>query len=287
MSRHHVIQISDLHLSGERAYNHRGWRACLDHIGRERPDFVAVTGDLVLDDPDHGPDHAFVRSELDRIPVPWSALPGNHDVGDTNPEPYMGQHFDPDRHRRYLDHFGQDRWLRELDRWLLIGLNAQLLGSDTPAEAEQSAWLADVLAADRARPTALFLHKPLCVSSLKEASNPDPCVIAEGRDRLLQIIAGVGVRLIASGHNHHYRTLSVGALTMVWAPSTAQIFHMPRQFRALPCPGAVHYWFDGEDVEFGLVVPPGLVVNDVTPLIGEYGAMRHAPPLPVDQPAHA
>src|SRR5882762_702955 len=136
MTRHHVIQVSDLHLSAARAYNQPGWEACLAHIAAERPDLVVATGDLVLDDPDLDADHAFAHRELARIAAPWLALPGNHDIGDANPAPYMGQHLDPRRLQRYLHVHGADRWTRELGAWRLIGINAMLPGSDLAAEAE-------------------------------------------------------------------------------------------------------------------------------------------------------
>src|SRR5215813_9114212 len=112
MSGYHVIQVSDIHLSAERAYNQANWVACLRHIANEQPDLVVITGDLVLDDPDQTEDHRFARSQLDRIPVPWLAIPGNHDIGDANPNPFMDQHITEERLQRYLSHFGADRWIR-------------------------------------------------------------------------------------------------------------------------------------------------------------------------------
>jgi 3',5'-cyclic AMP phosphodiesterase CpdA len=282
MTRHHVIQVSDLHLSAARGYNQPGWEACLAHIAVERPDLVVATGDLVLDDPDEDADHDFARSELERIAAPWVTLPGNHDIGDANPAPYMGQHLDMKRLQRYLRTHGSDRWVRELGAWRLIGINAMLLGSGFAEEVEQEAWLRTTVAQDRTRPTALFLHKPLCIDRLDEAdSSPDVCVLPDGRRRLLALLAGVNLRLVASGHTHHYRTLSSGGIAMVWAPSTAQILRMRRPFRALLRPGVVHYWFDGESLEYGLVEPHGMVANDVTETLARYQAMRYAPPRPV------
>jgi hypothetical protein len=46
---------------------------------------------MVLDDPDAEEDHAFARAQVERITVPWRAIPGNHDVGDTQPRPYKDQ----------------------------------------------------------------------------------------------------------------------------------------------------------------------------------------------------
>ncbi|GLS36558.1 phosphohydrolase [Mesorhizobium tianshanense] len=283
MKRHHVIQVSDLHLSEIRAYNQHGWESCLSYIAHENPDIVVSTGDHALDDPDCLEDHIFARSQLDRITVPWSAVPGNHDIGDLNPNPYQGQHVNHERIERYLGVFGTDRWTRELGTWRLIGLNAFLLGSNVQREEEQYDWLREIVSRDRTRPLAIFLHKPLCVERLDEDSSPNICVVPEGRSRLLAALGDANLRLIASGHNHHYRSFVIGSIAMVWAPSTAQILRMPRSFRALLKPGVVHYWLDDAGgIEFTLAEPPGIVPNDITDLLARYGAMRTVPHLPLE-----
>src|SRR5262249_47237179 len=155
--------------------------------------------------------------------------------------PYMGQHVDDMRLRRYLDLYGEDRFARDLGDWMLVGINALLLGANLAAESDQYEWLRDTVSRAGSRPLALFLHKPLCVERLDEEDSPDTCVLAEGRRRLLAALAGARLRLVASGHTHHYRTMAVGGIQMVWAPSTAQIFQTGRPFRAALRPGAVHY----------------------------------------------
>lgn len=278
MARHHLIQVSDLHISSSKHYNHAGWEACLRHINQARPDFVAVTGDLVLDNPDVENDHRFAREQLDRLATDWAALPGNHDIGDTNPAPYQGQHFIEERLARYKRNFGADYWWRDIGNWRLIGLNALLPGSGLTLEAEQDDWLKETILQASGRPIALFIHKPLCIDRLDESSRPDSCVIGTGRDKLLDILSGANIRFIASGHNHHYRTFTTGDLHMIWAPSTSQVFDMPRPFVGLAMPGLVNIWLDDDnDFEYGLVRPDGMAVNNVTRMIGQYGAMRNTP----------
>ena len=193
----------------------------------------------------------------------------------------MGQHFDDARLFRYRATWGADYWARELGNWVIIGLNAFLPGSGLASESEQEDWLRQAIRSHEIRPTALFLHKPLCLDRIEEESLPDICVIAPGRDRLLSILRQANLRLVASGHNHHYRTLAVGRTQIVWAPSTAQILHMPRPFTALLKPGLVNYWLDDDgSLEFGLIEPAGMVATDITDLIARHRAMRVAPLLP-------
>lgn len=280
MTTHRLIQVTDLHLSAERAYNYAGWARCLDHINAARPDLVVATGDLVLCDPDHGPDHQFVRSELGRIEVPWAALPGNHDIGDTGPKPYMGQWITDARRQRFLDAIGPDWWGRDLGAWRILGLNAQLPGSDLVAEEEQLDWLEREIAAAGDRPLGVFLHKPLFVNDVAEAGDPIWCVLRAGRMSLLDRLKRGNLRLIASGHAHHYRTFNFGNIAIVWAPSTALVIDdEAAPFQGLHEPGLVEYRFRGDTVEFGLVKPRGLVPSDLTELVARHGAMRKAPVL--------
>ncbi|MDQ7246748.1 metallophosphoesterase family protein [Dongia sedimenti] len=279
----HVIQITDLHLSAERAYNYVGWQACLEHINQARPDFVAVTGDLVLCDPDHVPDHAFVRSQLERIEAPWAALPGNHDLGDSGPAPYMGQFITAARRARWLGHFGTDRWTRDLGRWSLIGINAQLLGSGLEAEDEQNTWLEGVIAGARGRPVALFLHKPLFLEHAAEADAPVFAVSGAGRAPVLDILAGADLRLVACGHNHCYRTVQHGRTAIVWGPSTGQLVAEEAPYHGIHEPGLVHYRFEDDRVEFALVKPAGMVASDNTRLVEQHRAMRFTPRFTVEQ----
>ncbi|WP_084302105.1 metallophosphoesterase [Bradyrhizobium sp. WSM2254] len=281
MGRHYIIQISDLHLSESRAYNQVGWEACLRYIANDEPELVICTGDHVLDDPDVEDDHEFAFRQLSRLRTPFVALPGNHDIGDCNPAPYLGQHVNRIRLARYRRIFGPDWWSREVGDWRLLGLNSMLLGSGLAEEQAQRSWMLETIQTENSRPTAVFLHKPLFVEQRAEPDVPDICVTAYGRDRLLKDLDGVNLRLVASGHNHHYRTLMVDGVQFVWAPSTAQILRIPRAFRALMIPGLVRYWLDDNgSIEFGLEQPPGMEASDITDMLDRYHAMRSAPLLP-------
>ncbi len=77
-----VTVVSDIHLSAAAPVAQANWEAVVRHIAADAPDIVLHLGDLTRDgangrrDLDHG------RRQLDRLPVPWHAVPGNHDVGD-------------------------------------------------------------------------------------------------------------------------------------------------------------------------------------------------------------
>src|SRR5262249_31062045 len=159
-------------------------------------DLVVLGGDMVLDDPDTEEDHVFARAQVERIAAPWRAIPGNHDVGDTEPKPYKDQPITVTRRMRYLGHYGEDRWCTDLGRWRLIGLNDLLFASDLDAEREQSEWLKARLAEWPRQPIALFPHKPLCLDVLDEEVVTQSVITPVGRRRLLDVISNSDVRLI-------------------------------------------------------------------------------------------
>jgi len=118
-----------------------------------------------------------------RLPVPWRAVPGNHDIGD-NPwaGAPAGSAVDAARHQRWLDtvgadHWldivGADHWLATVGGWIVLAVNAQLLDSGLEAEAAQWAWLEERIGRHRGRqPIALITHKPVTATEAELAAAP-------------------------------------------------------------------------------------------------------------------
>ena len=112
------------------------------------------------------------RTQLDRLPVAWHAVPGNHDIGD-NPWPGApeGIAVNAGRHQRWLDIVGADHWSVTAGGWVLLAINAQLLGSGLAAEAAQWSWLEDQAGSHRGRqPVALITHKPVTATGTELAA---------------------------------------------------------------------------------------------------------------------
>jgi predicted phosphodiesterase len=214
-----VIVVSDSHLSPRVAEAASNWAAVVRHVDEVRPDLVVHVGDLSLDGQYHPDDLQHARAELDRLAVPWMAVPGNHDIGDN---PVVGD--DPghavtaDRRSRWLEQVGSDYWAAEVGEWRLLGLNAQLVGTGLDAEAEQ--W--DFLSAELSRSprSILISHKPVTAADAELVSAPPyRFVPAPGRDRLAERLCGGGVEIVVSGHVHQYRSFRHGSLRHVWAPT--------------------------------------------------------------------
>jgi 3',5'-cyclic AMP phosphodiesterase CpdA len=259
MTTHTLLQVSDTHLAPLGGPPLRNWERVISHVAEDPPDLVVHTGDLLLHEPDHDENHAFVRGQLDRLAAPWCAVPGNHDVGDGPPQPWFGEAVTERRLARYGTHWGMDHWARPFGDWLLVGLNSILLGSGLAAEAVQERWLDALLADNRQRPMAVFLHKPLFLTSVGGDAGSDQMVPLEAGGSLLRRLATANIRLVASGHCHEYRTYLWRGIAFVWAPTTAFITkkRVPGA-TGLRRAGVVHYAFAGDTVSYRFVEPDGL-----------------------------
>jgi hypothetical protein len=107
--------------------------------------------------------------------------------------------------------------------WRVLGVNAQLLGSDLDAAAEQDAAIAEAMDGIGLRSLALFLHKPLFDRSADESEITGRFVNPAPRRGLLERI-GVEPKLVVCGHVHQYRSTDAAAgAHHVWGTSTAYV----------------------------------------------------------------
>lgn len=281
--RQRIVQVSDLHLSRKRAYHQDNWEIVLDWLAAERPDLVVVSGDVALSDPDAVDDLVFAREQVERIPVPWLAIPGNHDIGDNVLSGGMKQRVDAERRRRWLDLFGPDYWRKDLGAWTLIGVNAQILNADgLEAEVEQAAWLeATVGDLPPERPIALFVHKPLFVDRPSETTVSGDCLELEARRRLLAPFTGRSLRLVACGHKHQYRSFGLDGTIHLWAPATGMVnFGPDRTMWGLRVVGFVEITLAGERMRQRLVGHDFLFRHESYVHIGEHRSLMAGPERP-------
>jgi len=223
MATKHVIFVSDTHLSPDAPEAQENWAAVARYVTAAAPDLVIHLGDLSLDGARNPADLDHARGQLEMLPVPWAAVPGNHDIGD-NPLPGRpeDQPVTEARRQRWLDVVGADYWALVIADWTLLAVNSQLAGSGLAAEASQWSWLEDQLRrADAGQRIALLAHKPLTTGASELAAAPAyrfwP---AASRDRLTHLFAGRPPALFISGHVHQSRELHLDGTGHVWVPTT-------------------------------------------------------------------
>ena len=155
-----IVQVSDTHVSRKRAYFVDNWDVFVDEMRRHPPDLIVHSGDVSFDGAGDEDDLAFARSEKDRLPVPWLAIPGNHDIGKSPLAVRLQQPVNAERMERWRRHYGPSRWCRDVGAWRLIGIDTALLGSGEAEEHPQNEFLERSLAERSGRPVMLFQHLP-------------------------------------------------------------------------------------------------------------------------------
>jgi 3',5'-cyclic AMP phosphodiesterase CpdA len=217
-----IAQISDTHLSDIKPFFVDNFVRIGEALRASRPDLVLNSGDITLDGASREGDLAAARALHDALGLPVRFLPGNHDLGDSQDAP--GHHespIDAGRHARYLAHFGPDCWSFDVPGWRVLGLDAQLLGSDLAAAAQQETVVAEAASDLGMRHLALFLHKPLFDRSADEAEITGRFVNPVPRRRLLDCLGAATPALVVCGHVHQYRATESAGVRHVWGTSTA------------------------------------------------------------------
>jgi 3',5'-cyclic AMP phosphodiesterase CpdA len=256
-----IVQLSDTHISHIGGTPSKNFSLLVDYLNTEiRPDLVVNTGDVVILDPDSARDRDEAWRLHQGIEAPLLVIPGNHDVGESADEPWMGIAVTSDRVAGFARVWGADRFVRPggagAQDWAFIGINSERMSSGLPEEEEQWEWLAGVAQQVKGRSVMLFLHKPLWFPG---GSRPGITITAPDRKRLLSLFAGARLRAVASGHMHRYRRAFERDILTVWSPSLTFASSADTTHGLDPSPvGIVEYRVDGDAVHASFRPVPGL-----------------------------
>ena len=276
-----IALIADSHLSPRSPECVANWRAARRAVERLAPDLTVHLGDISLDGQKHPEELGFAAQLTERWSTKMLCLPGNHDIGDGSGEaPLDGRLLDG-----YFRLFGADHWCTAGDRWQLIGINAQLLGSGTAHEDRQWHWL-EALAAGTAKSTrtALFLHRPLARVRPEDPKRRGRYANEAARERLLNGSLKRSLRLVVSGHTHQYLDAELSGVRHVWMPSSGFVLPdamQPRVGEKLVGLGLLE--LDRETLRFDLWCPDGMIRHDLSTMavfsdLGGAAARTGTPP---------
>jgi alkaline phosphatase D len=214
-----VLVLSDSHLSPRAGEAARNWAAAASMAAAAG--LVVHAGDLTLNGAEDQAAVDYARGLLDGLPVPWAAVPGNHDIGDNTGQP-TGPTVDRAGLDRWRAIIGPDYWAMDVGDWTVLGIDAQLFGWGLEPEQAQWDWLEQRMAAQPAdRPVVLVCHKPITATDSEVAASPRHRFVPDpARRRLGQLLDAVRSPLVVSGHVHQYRVLDDRARRHVWAPTT-------------------------------------------------------------------
>jgi len=271
-----IAHISDTHIGESRPVFNGNFERLAEALRADRPDLVINTGDLSLDGADHEADLRRAKAMHDAVGLPWRAIPGNHDIGDSEGIG-SAQPIDEARRRRYLDVFGEDWWLHDIPGWRLIAVDAQLAGSSLAEAEAQATFVRQAVASAAGRAVALFVHKPLFDRSADETLVGGRFLPPAARADLMQCLQGCDLRLVASGHVHQARETLVAGARHVWAPSTACVlpeFMQPTYGRKVV--GYIEHRLHADGTSDIQLVeePAGMVRHDLADVPEAYGDVR-------------
>jgi 3',5'-cyclic AMP phosphodiesterase CpdA len=273
-----IVQVSDIHLSPTHAWFHDNWDVFVETLHADPPDYIFVTGDVCVNGPDRDYEFTYAREQLDRLPAPWRAIPGNHDAGDTPPDERNNHPLTEPLRARFNAVVDADFWAEDLANWRFIGLNAQMIDSGLPGEAAQWAFLEQALADAGGRQVAIWLHKPLFVRDPADTEKRLTALFPEGRARLLALCERHGVKLVGSGHLHRYRRVAHGATKLIWAPATSFLMDGRKGLPGVSRLGFMRYRFRRTGFSAKLIEPPLFLNLSVRNWNAHKGSTIHLPP---------
>src|SRR5262249_22728585 len=127
-----IAIVADSHLAPHADACNRNWGAVDAFVRESNPDLTIHLVDITIaglgNPAQFG--HALTVSSSGATPIRY--LPGNHDIGDNPPGPgVVAKHpLEPARIGEFRAHFGHDYWSFDAEGWRVVGLNAQLFGTD-------------------------------------------------------------------------------------------------------------------------------------------------------------
>jgi len=267
-----IVQLSDSHFGLSKPHFTVNAAPVQEWIRQQRPDLVIHTGDATVNGADSEDDMRDVAEIMQATGVPFLAVPGNHDVGEPG-NPY--QPVNDERLARWRRHFGADWWSRDIEQWRLVGIDSMLFGSGHAEETRQMRWLEEVTAGAAPRRVAWFTHRPLFIEDPREGDRGYWSIRPAPRTLLLDLLRRHDVALVATGHLHKWRDVTVEGCRYIWGPSCGFLVGPKEQPIELPGEkwlGAAVYELDGSNATVRHAPIPGLtelwiddVVHDVYP----------------------
>ncbi|NHQ73694.1 phosphodiesterase [Roseovarius gahaiensis] len=215
-----ILHISDLHIMPEGQLFHgtidtaTALQDMLSGLARLLPaigpvERLVISGDLTETGCDGAYDH--LRAIMATAPLPWRAIPGNHDNRETMRAFAAQEGWMPDK--------GPINWREDLDDVTTLGLDTLVEGAAHGEVSDQTLeWLAATLRDLAGRPLLVFMHHPPFATGISAMDaiglTPNPRLEAVLHDH-------DGPVQIACGHVHRMITGQFAGRQVTIAPGTS------------------------------------------------------------------
>jgi len=228
-----IVHVADIHVGTPRSFRFQpawndNWETARSQILRLNPDLLLVGGDMTRDGSTHRLELEQIKNDLDSLPFPAHAIPGNHEVGNKfqtgAPMAIQPRFLD-----LYASVFGSSEWSFVHKQIRFSACNAFLLGSGLPDERILRAWLSDQARLPKAPHHVWMIHPALFADAFDEP-DWDPAddrrawyfaLDNEPRRFLWDVFKQTGATHVISAHIHCRRQLTVEGVHIHFAPSTA------------------------------------------------------------------
>ena len=236
-----IVQIADTQLGFDAAvkgqepgatyvndltYEKECFERAAESIRGLNPDMIVFTGDQIHRPLDQEQWDTF-NDLLALLPSDCKVmhLPGNHDVlisdGKVDSTPFTSR-------------YGSDRFVYNVGKFCMIGINSNLIKYDDPAEEEQFQWLKTTLEqSDEKAVKVIFCHHPFFLADIDEDDSYFP-IQKTKRRRYFDLFADYGVSAVFAGHRHDNSEGEYKGIKMQTATSVAyQIGEAKPSFRLI------------------------------------------------------
>jgi hypothetical protein len=194
-------------------------------INRAQPAFVMHLGDVPHPVPgvdNHQVALDVAKKTYDALTVPYTVVPGNHDVGDKPKGWATAPTATPERHAVFEAMWGASYGSFDKAGVHFLWIDTPVLNSGLPLEAEQEVWLQADLAAATAegKRIFLFLHYPPYLCETDEPEHYDN--LAEpARSHILNIVQEHKIEAVFCGHVHNFFWNRQGDTSIYILPATS------------------------------------------------------------------
>ena len=232
-----VAIVSDTHVNEKEDFSASPYPANAEANPRARhvfsqvnqigPDFTIHLGDMVNPVPElesYGPAADNFHSIAADLTAPIHLVPGNHDIGDKPVKWMPAGMVNSEFIALYRKHFGKDYYAVVHKGCHFVVINAPLMNSGDPAEAEQAAWLEDYMARHQSERIFLFSHYPPYISDPAEPGSYDN-IEEPARSWFLDLIRTYRPEALFSAHVHNFWYDRIGETEYYITPSTCFVRH--------------------------------------------------------------
>ena len=232
-----VVIVSDTHMNEKEDFSASPYPANAEANPRARHVFSQVNqiapaltihlGDMVNPVPElesYGPAAENFHRMARDLDAPIHLVPGNHDIGDKPVKWMPAGMVNSEYIALYRKHFGKDYYAVVHEGCHFVVINAPLMNSGDPAEAEQAAWLEDYLARHEGERMFLFSHYPPYISDPTEPGTYDN-IEEPARSWFLDLVRRYKPEALFSAHVHNFWYDRIGETEYYITPSTCFIRH--------------------------------------------------------------